>query len=474
MFSQEEYISNNEMAHDNAPYTVTEISLIIKQFIESSFKDVTIKGEVSGIKMASSGHIYFSLKDENAVLNAICWRNVAMKFPLQIEDGMEVICQGGISTYPGRSNYQITVKSIKLAGEGMLLAMLEERKKKLSKEGLFDEIYKKPLPKVPQKIGIITSLQGAVIKDILHRINDRFPIQVLVWDVPVQGNEAAGYVAAAIEGFNNLPPNISPPDVIIVARGGGSIEDLWAFNEEIVVRAVYNSQIPIISAIGHETDNTLIDLVADVRAPTPTAAAEFATPDKAEIKNILFKGKLTLNRMLPAFIDLKQISLERLSMRLHKNMTLFQEQKIKLQNLRSTLRVSFNNIYQSKVFKLNSLKLSSLSLSRLININIEKLRNNSWKIENLYQNKIHAVSNQLHASKKLLSSYSYQNILKRGFSIVRNNKNQLISSSHDAIQNKVIKIEFYDGSVHGLFIKSGTSTSKTKDSDKTEQSKLPF
>jgi exodeoxyribonuclease VII large subunit len=425
--------------------------------------------------MASSGQIYFSLKDENAVLNAICWRNVAMKFPLQIEDGMEVICVGGISTYPGRSNYQITVKSIRLAGEGMLLAMLEERRKKLMQEGLFDEVHKKAIPKIPQKIGIITSLQGAVIKDILHRIQDRFPTQVLIWDVPVQGNEAAGYVAAAIVGFNELPAHITPPDVIIVARGGGSIEDLWAFNEEIVLRAVFNSKIPIISAIGHETDNTLIDLVADLRAPTPTAAAEFVTPDRAQINHTLLKSKLELNRALPAFINSKQISLERLSMRLHKNLNLFQEQKIKLQNLKVALRLNFNDVYQSKLSKFNSLNLSPLNLNRLIQNSEEKLLNNLWKIRNLYQNKINAITNQLHASKKLLISYSHKNVLQRGFAIVRDGKNHLIASAHDIAQNKIIQMEFHDGAVTGLLTKSGTSTpSKTKSPNKIEQSKLPF
>ena len=246
MLFQEHKITNKNFSEDENPYTVTEISLIIKQYVESTFKDISVKGEVSSIKIASSGHIYFSLKDENAVINSICWRYVAVKLPIQLEDGMEIICEGSISTYPGRSNYQLIIKDIRLAGEGILLARLEEMRKKLENEGLFDKRHKKALPKIPQKVGIITSLKGAVIQDIIHRLKDRFPTETLIWDVVVQGNEAAGYIVEAIEGLNNLPSHISPPDVIIIARGGGSIEDLWPFNEEILVRAVFNSKIPIV------------------------------------------------------------------------------------------------------------------------------------------------------------------------------------------------------------------------------------
>ena len=457
MFLQEQNIIRNDVDLTDTPYTVTEISLILKQFVETSFKNVTVRGEVSGVKLASSGHVYFSLKDENAVLSAICWRNVVTKFPLQIEDGMEVICEGGISTYPARSNYQVIVKNIKLAGEGVLLAMLEERRKKLVKEGLFDEIHKKALPKIPQKIGIITSLQGAVIKDILHRLNDRFPMQVFVWDVIVQGSEAAGYITEAIEGFNNLPEHIPSPDVIIIARGGGSIEDLWAFNEEMVVRAVYHSKIPIISAIGHETDHTLIDLVSDVRAPTPTAAAEFATPNKIELKGNLTKIQHNLSKILPAFVDLKRMQLEKMSMQLHKNAMQFQELEIKLQNLRTNLRLNLHSVYRNYTLKLGSLNLSPLILDRLINVNEERFSHNLWRMKILYKNKIESISNRLYSLKKLLIAYNYQNILKRGFSLIRNNRGQLIRSTQSFLQDRLIQIELYNGKVDGMFSKGNTN-----------------
>ena len=454
-------------------YSVTEISLILKQFVETSFKDISIKGEISSVKLASSGHIYFSLKDENAVLNAICWRNVATKFPLQIEDGMEVICEGSISTYPARSNYQIIIKNIKLAGEGALLAMFEERRKKLEKEGLFDEIHKKKIPKIPQRIGIITSLQGAVIRDILHRLNDRFPTQVFVWDVIVQGSEAAGYITDAIEGFNNLPKHIPPPDVIIIARGGGSIEDLWAFNEEMVVRAVYNSKIPIISAIGHETDNTLIDLVSDLRAPTPTAAAEFATPNQVEINNTLTQIHYRLNQTLPTFITLKQVQLEKMRMCLHKNVAQFQRLETALERCKTNLVVNFHNTYQKYNLKLKALNLSPMILNGLIRNNEEKLCNKLWKIRSLYKRKMENISNLLYASKKLLISYSYQNVLERGFSLVRNDKGNLLNSAQDLSQNRLIQIEFYDGKIDGTF--SNKNDNRPKLSNKESlQNKLPF
>ena len=481
MFSklQQEQIflqEQSDIKQNDNPYTVTEVSLILKQFVETSFKDISIKGEISAVKLASSGHIYFSLKDENAVLSSICWRNIATKFPLQIEDGMEVICEGTISTYPARSNYQLIVKSIKLAGEGALLAMLEERRKKLAREGLFDEIHKKMLPKIPQRIGIITSLQGAVIKDILHRLKDRFPTQVLVWDVLVQGSEAAGYVTEAIEGFNSLPEHIPSPDVIIIARGGGSIEDLWAFNEEIVVRAVYHSKIPIISAIGHETDNTLIDLVSDVRAPTPTAAAEFATPNKIEIIDNLTKIQYRLNRILPAFMSLKQMWLEKTSANLHKNVVQFHGLEARLGNLKTNLTLNFHHIHRKCNIKLKSLNLSPLVLNRLIQFNKERLHNNLWRMKNLYKRKIENISSLLYSSKKLLISYNHKNILERGFSIIRTDEGKLICSTQNLLQDSLIQIELYDGKVDGVFSKDcNKSKKKLRISDQEgTQNKLPF
>ncbi|HXQ49541.1 MAG TPA: exodeoxyribonuclease VII large subunit [Stellaceae bacterium] len=264
-------------------YTVSEIAALLKRTIEQNFAYVRVRGEISGFKRHASGHVYFSLKDADAVLDSVCWRGT--RLALKPEDGMEVVCAGRLTTYPGRSRYQLVVESIELAGVGALLKLLEERKARLAAEGLFAEARKKKLPYLPTVIGVITSPTGAVIKDILHRLKDRFPRRVLLWPVAVQGEGAAQQVAAAIEGFNRLSPRGDPPrpDLLIVARGGGSLEDLMAFNEEIVVRAAAGSAIPLISAVGHETDWTLIDHASDRRAPTPTAAAEMAVPVRLEL-----------------------------------------------------------------------------------------------------------------------------------------------------------------------------------------------
>jgi len=267
--------------------SVSEVSGAVKRTLEQAFERVRVRGEVSRPKYHSSGHLYLTLKDENAVLDAVCWRGRVAQLPFRAEEGLDVIATGRISSYAGGggSRYQLIVEDLQLAGEGAILKLLEERKRRLAAEGLFAAERKRPLPFLPQAVGVVTSPTGGVIRDILHRLEARFPRHVLVWPVKVQGEGAAEQVAAAIEGFNTLGGAAGPPrpDVLIVARGGGSLEDLWAFNEEIVVRAVTASAIPVISAIGHETDTTLIDLAADVRAPTPTAAAELAVPVRADL-----------------------------------------------------------------------------------------------------------------------------------------------------------------------------------------------
>ncbi|MGZ2411959.1 exodeoxyribonuclease VII large subunit [Sphingomonas sp. F9_3S_D5_B_2] len=271
---------------DNSPaLTVTELSGALKRTIETTFGQVRVRGEISGFKRHSSGHCYFSLKDESACMDAVIWRTSAGALAFKPEDGAEVIATGKLTTYPGRSKYQIVVDRLELAGEGALLALLERRRKALAAEGLFAPERKRQLPFLPRVIGVVTSPTGAVIRDILHRLADRCPTHVIVWPVPVQGEGAAAKVAAAIRGFAAIEPGgrVPRPDLLIVARGGGSIEDLWAFNEEEVVRAAAESPIPLISAVGHETDTTLIDHASDLRAPTPTAAAELAVPVRTEL-----------------------------------------------------------------------------------------------------------------------------------------------------------------------------------------------
>jgi len=272
--------------HNIQEYSVGEISQSVKRTLEGAFDHVRVRGEVSRPNYHGSGHLYFTLKDETAAMDGVCWRGTVGKLGQRLEEGMEVVCTGRISSYPRSSRYQIVVESVELAGEGALLKLLEDRRKKLAGEGLFDPECKQDLPFLPEVIGVVTSPTGAVIRDILHRLSDRFPRHVVVWPVIVQGEGAADQVAAAVQGFNAIAPGgpVPRPDVLIVARGGGSLEDLWAFNEEIVVRAVAASTIPLISAIGHETDTTLIDHASDRRAPTPTAAAEMAVPVRAEIQ----------------------------------------------------------------------------------------------------------------------------------------------------------------------------------------------
>ena len=266
---------------DNSPaLSVSELSGALKRTIENAFGQVRVRGEISGFKRHASGHCYFTLKDEDACIDAVIWRTSASSVAFRPEDGAEVIATGRLTTYPGRSKYQIVVERMELAGEGALLALLEKRRKALAAEGLFAAERKRKLPFLPRVIGVVTSPTGAVIRDILHRLEDRCPTHVIVWPVPVQGEGAAAKVAAAIRSFPSIEPR---PDLLIVARGGGSIEDLWAFNEEEVVRAVAESPIPLISAVGHETDTTLIDHAADRRAPTPTAAAEIAVPVRSEL-----------------------------------------------------------------------------------------------------------------------------------------------------------------------------------------------
>jgi exodeoxyribonuclease VII large subunit len=271
----------------NAPeFTVSELSSALKRTVEDAYGHVRVRGEITGFRGAhSSGHCYFALKDDGAKIEAVIWKSAHYRMRFKPQEGLEVIATGKLTTYPGSSKYQIVIEALEPAGIGALMALMEERKRKLAAEGLFDEARKQLLPWLPEVIGVVTSPTGAVIRDILHRLEDRFPRRVLVWPVKVQGEGSAEQVAAAIRGFNALPQGggIPRPDLLIVARGGGSLEDLWSFNEEIVVRAAAQSTIPLISAVGHETDITLIDFVADKRAPTPTAAAEMAVPVRAEL-----------------------------------------------------------------------------------------------------------------------------------------------------------------------------------------------
>ena len=292
---------------NNPILSLGELSNSLKKTVESVYDHVRVRAEISRPTRAASGHVYFTLKDENATLDAVCWKTVAGQLSIQPEEGLDVVATGKLTTYAGRSKYQIVIKDIELAGEGALLKQLEERKKMLMAEGLFDPARKQAIPAMPLTIGVVTSPTGAVIRDILHRLAERFPVQVYVWPVLVQGEGAADQITAAIKGFDALIDTpvaaVKTPDVVIVARGGGSLEDLMAFNEENVVRAAASCRLPLISAVGHETDTTLIDLAADLRAPTPTAAAEFAVPVKAELSAKITDLEARLTRNLGQHLE---------------------------------------------------------------------------------------------------------------------------------------------------------------------------
>ena len=355
----------NDNLINNLEYTVSELSNSIKRIIEDNFDYIRIKAEIGRVSKPNSGHIYLDLKDDASVISGIVWKGNVNKLDIIPEEGLEVVCTGKVTTYSGQSKYQIIIENMEPAGIGALMALLEKRKNKLLKEGLFADDYKKDIPFLPKRIGVITSPTGAVIKDILHRIHDRFPVNVTVWPVKVQGESSSEEVIDAIEGFHLLEQsNLEKPDVIIIARGGGSIEDLWGFNDEDLVRKVFESKIPIISAIGHETDITLIDLVADLRAPTPTAAAEMAVPVRKDLlvstKDLFERIKNYINNRL----DYEKRSLILIDKALPKLDTLLSNYNLRFNKTSSILNISLISMIKSykDIFlrKVDHLKINNL------------------------------------------------------------------------------------------------------------------
>ena len=404
-------------------FTVSEISAAVKKCVESNFSKIRVKGEIFGCKRADSGHYYLSLKDENANLAAVIWKGVALHLSFKPEDGLEVVAVGKITTFAGKSSYQLIIEQLEISGAGALLKLLEERKKQFAAEGLFDPAHKKPLPYLPETIGVVTSASGAVIRDIIHRVRDRFPGHIIVWPTPVQGEGAAEKIAAAIEGFNKLPPDgkIRRPDVLIVARGGGSLEDLWPFNEEVV----NTSQIPLISAVGHETDTMLIDYVSDVRAPTPTGAAEFAVPVKAELAMQINNLGLRLGNGILRFFAEKQNLLTGLARGIPNLSQLLFENRQKLDDRLERLNQAFKTLLLQKH---NQIERAALRPYYILNI-LEK------KQENL---------NNLSTR---LDSVSVDSVLKRGFAWVRNDKRQTVYNVADARKARSLEIRFHDGQI---------------------------
>jgi exodeoxyribonuclease VII large subunit len=392
--------------------------------------------------------VYFSLKDNDGVLRSVCWKGVFNSLNVKIEEGLEVVCSGKISTYAGSSMYQLIVSKIEIAGEGALLALLEKRKKELEAEGLFDQARKKPIPFLPLTIGVVTSPTGAVIQDILHRISERFPIHVLVWPTLVQGEGAADQVAKAITGFNTIDQSIAPkPDLIIVARGGGSVEDLWAFNEEVVLRAVARSHIPLISAVGHETDTTLIDYVSDLRAPTPTAAAEKAVPVKKDLEDGISAIANRLKVALPNIILLNQSALVAASKGLSKMDNYISSKALRLEQASASLERRIDTLLRvrSERFYKVSHNLNINLIKKDISVSTNRVENAAKRSVLGIQNLIARVADRLDHKVQLLESYHYKKVLERGFAIVKDVTGDLITRKTTVIGKSSFDVEFFDG-----------------------------
>lgn len=478
-----------------AEFSVSELANAIKRTLEDGFGFVRLRGEISGFRGThASGHAYFALKDDKAKIEAVIWRTTWQRLKVKPEEGMEVIAQGRVTTYPGSSKYQIVIESLEPAGVGALMAVLEERKRRLAAEGLFDEDRKKPLPFLPRVVGIVTSPTGAVIRDMLHGFDERFPVCALVWPVRVQGETCAAEVSAAIHGFNAISGNgrVPRPDVLIVARGGGSLEDLWGFNDEAVVRAAADSQIPLISAVGHETDWTLIDLVADARAPTPTKAAEWAVPKYAELaegnatlalrlaggmRRVLEAARTHLkaaSRGLPRREDLLALPRQRfdaterrlgrallantrahamrharVSSRLHVRLL-----EARLYRSRDRL-AALSRHAQDALSRLAGTRRSRFERSagrlsieavryRLIR-STERLAACRTRVEQAYRARVTNERAHLSGVSKLLVSFSYQGVLERGFALLRDTDGRTIRSVAGVSAGAPVQVELADG-----------------------------
>ncbi len=477
-------------------YSVSEISSKIKLLIERNFSYVRVRGEISGLKVASSGHAYFSLKDNNSVLSCVCWRGNLNKLKFKPEDGAEVVITGGVTTYAGHSRYQLNVFHLEPAGVGALMKLLEERKEKFKQEGLFDNERKKELPFLPRRIGIVTSITGAVIRDILHRVYDRCPVHVIVWPTPVQGEDAPAKIARAINGFNKAASiGLEEVDVIILARGGGSIEDLWSFNEEIVVRSVANSKIPIVSAVGHETDYSLSDFASDRRAPTPTAAAEMVLPiyeqlrtslkeqdyylynafyqnirnaeHKLELaskglkesKNIIWSKQQYLDEILWSFDSgVKKLIQDKYNSLLSLNTSILHPRntvKFKenyFSNIANELGACTQRLidYKDSRAKASYDRLSAGAIFKEISLKHHNLTKLNTQMNSSIKYQLDINYSRFKAASELFDSLNYKQVLKRGFSLIKSSSGEVISEHK----------QLYDGSEISIENKQGEKTYK--------------
>jgi exodeoxyribonuclease VII large subunit len=512
-----------------AEYSVSELSGSIKRTVETAFDQVRVRGEISGYRGPhSSGHAYFSLKDDRARIDAVIWKGTFSRLKFRPEEGMEVIATGKVTTFPGSSKYQIVIETLEPAGAGALMALIEERKRRLGAEGLFDPSRKKRLPFMPKVIGVVTSPTGAVIRDILHRISDRFPVHVVVWPVKVQGEGSGEEVANAINGFNALEHGgeIPRPDVLIVARGGGSLEDLWSFNDEIVVRAAADSRIPLISAVGHETDWTLIDYAADIRAPTPTGAAEMAVPVKAELEAQVAGLTARLQGCMSRQMDQRRQSVRALMRALPSLDQLLALPRRRFDEAAAGLGrgLELNTINKRRGFERVASHLRPDVLSNRITERRQLLNERMARAERVVERRIDnlkarverfgvvlssvparlttqtgrardrlanfsrhadsAIGHQLAraraalaAQDRVLQSLSYKNVLKRGYAVIRDEDNTPVSQAAALSAGMGIAIEFADGRIGAITTEGGTPPGgakkrSTKPAEPTKQGSL--
>ena len=439
-------VAASRTGDNGAPFTITEISQALKRTVEDQFGFVRLRGELSGVKRAASGHLYMSLKDESSVLDAVMWRGQADRLPFRPEDGVEVVANGKLTTFPGRSKYQIVVERMEIAGEGALLALLEKNRKRFEAEGLFGNVRR--LPFAPKVIGVVTSPTGAVIRDILHRLADRFPTHVLVWPVLVQGNGAAEQVASAVRGFGALEKGgaIPRPDLLIVARGGGSIEDLWAFNEEAVVRAVAESPIPVISAVGHETDTTLCDFAADKRAPTPTAAAEMAVPVLRELAATVDDLALRQRKVVLRPVELGRERLAARAQRLPGADQLLQPHTQRLDDLSERLRRGLVDRAAKGRERLAQARLSPAILRGTLREAGQRLQGVRLTPA-LVQRPIAERKQRFDALARLAEQLHPEKPLSRGYAMVLDAAGSAITSAAKAGKESLLAIKFADGEV---------------------------
>jgi exodeoxyribonuclease VII large subunit len=462
-----------EPALSNLPeYTVTTLSAALKRTVEDQFAMVRVRGEISGLKFHSSGHVYFDLKDDKAVLNAVIWRGTAARLRVKPEAGLEVICTGKLSTYAGSSRYQMIVEQVELAGLGALMAMLEQRKKMLAAEGLFDAERKKSLPFLPDVIGVITSPTGAVIRDIMHRLEARFPRRVLLWPVAVQGERAAAEVAAAIAGFNEFDGTHLPrPDLLIVARGGGSVEDLMAFNDEAVVRAAAASRIPLISAVGHETDTTLIDFAADMRAPTPTAAAELAVPVRTELLAQVLDFERRSLRSFSKEMEGRRRHLTQLARVLPRAESLFAAPRQRLDQASERLGQSLRQnlqVHRTAFVKAAS-QLRAPILKQRMTVCGERAAALAARATRAQAARLAQARRQLDGLARVLDGISYRAVLERGFALVRGEDGAVRRRAGAIANGEALTLTFLDGDTKAV---AGDKPKQSKKKQGADQGSL--